>query len=218
MTAHVVWDWNGTLFSDADAVLAATNDTFAAFGIPALSAQEYRTLFVRPLTHFYAKVFGRALTTVEFGRLDALFHDHYLARSRESALDPDALPTLAEFAERGTTQSLLSLWTHRELTELVEKLSVKQYFCRVDGRRGHNMVGKAEPLARHLTALGLSCADVVLVGDSLDDAAAARSVGTRCVLFDGGSHEPADLVNTGYPVVASLRETVRLLSGNEVEA
>ena len=27
--AHIVWDWNGTLFDDIDAVVEATNASFA---------------------------------------------------------------------------------------------------------------------------------------------------------------------------------------------
>ena len=32
---HVVWDWNGTLFADNDAVLAAVNRVCADFGVKA---------------------------------------------------------------------------------------------------------------------------------------------------------------------------------------
>jgi phosphoglycolate phosphatase-like HAD superfamily hydrolase len=45
---------------------------------------------------------------------------------------------------------------------------------------------------------------VLLVGDSLDDLAAARAVGARCVLYDGGSHHRSALEATGVPVVDTL--------------
>jgi phosphoglycolate phosphatase-like HAD superfamily hydrolase len=45
---------------------------------------------------------------------------------------------------------------------------------------------------------------VVLVGDSLDDLAAARAVGAGCVLYDGGSHHRHALEATGSPVVDTL--------------
>ena len=31
--AHIVWDWNGTLFHDIDAVIEATNASFAEIGL-----------------------------------------------------------------------------------------------------------------------------------------------------------------------------------------
>ena len=31
---HIVWDWNGTLFDDRDAILDATNEIFRSYGLP----------------------------------------------------------------------------------------------------------------------------------------------------------------------------------------
>ena len=31
---HIVWDWNGTLFDDRDAILDATNEVFRSYGLP----------------------------------------------------------------------------------------------------------------------------------------------------------------------------------------
>jgi phosphoglycolate phosphatase-like HAD superfamily hydrolase len=49
---------------------------------------------------------------------------------------------------------------------------------------------------------------VVLIGDSLDDAAAADSVGGRAVLYSGGFTDPVRLRASGYPVVDTLVEAV----------
>lgn len=46
--------------------------------------------------------------------------------------------------------------------------------------------------------------DVLVVGDALDDAAAAADVGVPCVLFDRGSHPRAELEAAGVPVVSTL--------------
>src|SRR5581483_8166223 len=51
--AHLVWDWNGTLFHDMEAVLAATNASCAELGVPPLSLERYRELYCMPLTVFY---------------------------------------------------------------------------------------------------------------------------------------------------------------------
>ena len=71
-------------------------------------------------------------------------------------------------------------------------------FSRVDGLRTE--VGgdlKAGHLARHLAELGLAAASVVLIGDSLDDADAADSVGARCVLYTGGFTDPGGCAPQG---------------------
>jgi phosphoglycolate phosphatase-like HAD superfamily hydrolase len=57
-------------------------------------------------------------------------------------------------------------------------------------------------------------AQVVVIGDTPDDATAAQHVGARAILYDGGSHHRADLESTGAPVVSSLRAAVYLGLGN----
>jgi phosphoglycolate phosphatase-like HAD superfamily hydrolase len=59
-----------------------------------------------------------------------------------------------------------------------------------------------------LTALGLDGPDCVLIGDSIDDAEAAASVGARCVLYTGGFTDPARLRAFGVPVADSLAEAI----------
>ena len=55
--------------------------------------------------------------------------------------------------------------------------------------------------------LKLQPADVLLVGDSVDDvddADAAADAGVACVLYDSGYHDRSALDAVGVPVVGSL--------------
>jgi phosphoglycolate phosphatase-like HAD superfamily hydrolase len=88
---------------------------------------------------------------------------------------------------------------------------------RVDGNRGHSGETKSEHLADHVdalrAALGIDAMACVVIGDSLDDARAARAVGVPCVLYDGGSHHRRELDAAGVPVASSLLEAVELGGG-----
>jgi phosphoglycolate phosphatase-like HAD superfamily hydrolase len=75
-----VWDWNGTLFDDQVAVVAAVNDALAKLGLPAIDADGYRTHFTRPVERFYEQVAGRPISAEEWATLDAAYHDSYLGR------------------------------------------------------------------------------------------------------------------------------------------
>jgi phosphoglycolate phosphatase-like HAD superfamily hydrolase len=205
---HLVWDWNGTLFDDQVAVVAAVNDALARLGFPPIDADGYRTHFTRPVERFYEQVAGRAISAEEWVALDGAYHDSYLARLERLALAPDARAALAAAEAAGLTQSLLSMWRHQDLVALVERLGIDRFFVRVDGLRRPGGGGKAEHLVEHLAALGLPPRAVVLVGDSLDDLAAARAVGAGCVLYDGGSHHRHALEATGSPVVDTLTAAV----------
>ena len=212
MVRHLVWDWNGTLFDDLVAVVAATSDSFVALGHLPLTVEQYRAQFTRPIQEFYRKVLGRPLDPAEWRELDRVFHDRYRVHMLRCALAPDALTAIDRWARARRTQSLLSMWRHEELVALTERLGIRAAFARIDGLTGVSGGRKAECLVRHLAALDLDPAEVALVGDSIDDADAAAAVGARCVLYSGGNHTRADLEATGLPVADTLTEALALVT------
>jgi phosphoglycolate phosphatase-like HAD superfamily hydrolase len=205
---HLVWDWNGTLLDDFTLVVSSTNHAFASVGARSVEPDEHRTRFRRPVADFYAEILGRAVDHEEFGRLDRIFHDAYRSGLTTMALAGDAMTAIKSWPG---TQSLLSMWFHDELIPAVDTYGLAGVFSRVDGLRTE--VGgdlKAGHLASHLAALGVPGEQVVLIGDSLDDAAAAESVGGRAVLYSGGFTDPVRLRASGYPVADTLVEAVTL--------
>jgi phosphoglycolate phosphatase-like HAD superfamily hydrolase len=205
---HLVWDWNGTLFDDHDAVVAAVNDALAGLGIPAIDSDTYRTHFTRPVQRFYEQVVGRSIAAEEWHTLDDAYHHSYAAWVERLGLASDALAALEAAEAAGLSQSLLSMWRHQDLVPLVERLGIGHFFTRVDGLRVPGGAGKAEHLVEHLAALRLDASAAMLVGDALDDLEAARAVGARCVLYDGGSHHRHALDASGAPVVETLTAAV----------
>jgi phosphoglycolate phosphatase-like HAD superfamily hydrolase len=204
---HIVWDWNGTLFDDRDAILEATNDVFRSYGLPPMELDHYRSVYRRPIWASYERILGRALEDGEWERLDAAFHDSYHRLMERCRLAADARAAIDALADDGHTQSLLSMWRHDRLSVAVRELGLGLVFRRVDGLMPEEAGGeKAEFLVRHLAALGVKPADVVMVGDSVDDAAAARHVGARAVLYTGGLQSRADLDRFGVPVVERLSD------------
>lgn len=207
---HIVWDWNSTLFHDIDAVIAATNDSFAAYGLPPITLERYRDLYCVPVPKFYEKLTGRVPEPDEWAMLDATFQKSYAAHVISCRLTPGADVLLHGWREAGRTQSLLSLTAHEDLLPFIHKFGIGGHFLRVDGRVGPPGGGKAEHLDRHLRALAVDPTTVVVIGDAADDAHAAREVGASAVLYTGGSHARASLERVGVPVVDTLEEAVAL--------
>ncbi|MFB9839180.1 HAD family hydrolase [Actinoallomurus acaciae] len=207
---HIVWDWNGTLFDDRDAILDATNEVFAGYGLPPLGLDGYRAAYTRPIWTSYERILGRALEDGEWERIDAAFHDSYHRLMERCRLAADARRTIDVLADDGHTQSVLSMWHHDRLAVTVSRLGLELSFRRVDGLRPDEGGGeKARFMVRHLAALGVDAADVLMVGDSVDDAAAARHVGARAVLYTGGLQSRADLARFGVPVIERLADVAR---------
>ena len=211
---HVVWDWNGTLFDDRHLVVEGLNAVLDDAGLPRLDAATYQRLYTRPLQRFYERLFGRELSPQEWRRIDDVFHQAYRAALDQAGLAADAEPALDALDDAGATQSLLSMWRHEELVPLVSRLGIAERFARIDGLRGVGGGAKAPFMEAHLERLiadpGVEPDDVVVVGDALDDAAAADHVGVRAVLYDGGSHPRDHLEGTGVPVASTLTEALRL--------
>ncbi|MGW0737743.1 HAD family hydrolase [Streptomyces sp. NPDC002851] len=213
-TTHIVWDWNGTLFHDIDAVIGATNAAFAELGLEPITLEQYRELYCVPVPKFYERLIGRMPSETEWEVMDSTFHRHYSEHRLRCGLADGAEALLKEWQSAGHSQSILSLFGHDELVPLVRDFGIESRFIRVDGRTGPSGGGKAEHMARHVAELASAAAvhpaRAVVIGDAVDDALAAEHVGARAVLYTGGSHSRESLAAAGpeVPVVDSLAEAV----------
>ncbi|GII61434.1 phosphatase [Sphaerisporangium krabiense] len=210
---HIIWDWNGTLFHDIDAVVEATNEVFKPYGLAAFDADGFRAAYTRPIWVAYERILGRPLDDDEWVRLDAVFHDHYHRLMLSCALAEDALTALRSWTDAGRTQSLLSMWTHDRLVAKAAELGIAGYFDRIDGLNDGAPGGaKAEHMVAHIAALRVDPSQVLVIGDSIDDAHAAEHVGATAVLYTGGMTSRADLNASGFPVVESLTAALEFAS------
>lgn len=210
---HVVWDWNGTLLDDLHVVLAAVNEGVAQHRADPVSLEDYRDFYTRPVKRFYDSLFGYEVSDAVWREIDRRFHDAYREMIGGVGLADDATVALDLVASRRASQSLLSMYPHDELVPVVRSHGIAERFTRVDGLRGTAGDRKSSYLAAHLTALGIEAREAVVIGDTPDDAAAARSVGSACVLYDGGSHHRRELERTGAPVATSLVDAATVALG-----
>lgn len=220
---HVIWDWNGTLFDDFDAVLLAMNASCASVGGPEVTADLYRETFTRPIERTYERLLGRPLRAGEWQRLNERFHTSYNECFRSASLAPDAHEALEAVRAAGMTQSLLSMWEHDELIPVVKYYGVDHWFVRIDGQPRRGGGHKKEHLEAHVERLAedlalatagngdrpLDTRDLLLVGDSLDDAHAAQALGVPHVLLDSGPHHVSVLEASGAPLASSLLDALR---------
>jgi len=209
--AHIVWDWNGTLFHDNDAIIGATNAAFVELGLEPITLEQYRALYCVPVPKFYERLMGRLPTDAEWELMDGVFHRYYAEHRVRCGLTEGAAELLAGWRSAGHSQSLLSMYVHDELVPLVRGFGIEPHFVRVDGRIGPSGGSKAEHMVRHLAALaGVEPARTVVIGDAADDAVAALHAGAKAVLYTGGSHSRASLEGVGAPVVDTLAEAVEM--------
>jgi phosphoglycolate phosphatase-like HAD superfamily hydrolase len=207
---HIVWDWNGTLLDDLPVVILAANASMARFGVGPIDEDGYRDHFTRPVRAFYDSLFRRPVSDAEWEDLNDRFHDEYFALAHTAKLTPDTLDALSAVEDNGWEQSLLSMSPQGWLEQIVGAHGVARRFTLVDGLSGETGGLKAQHMESHLQTLGVDPVRTVVVGDTPDDAVAARHVGAHVVLYDGGSHHLPRLEVTGAPVAHSLVAAVEI--------
>lgn len=207
---HVVWDWNGTLVDDLPIVVESVNAALAAIGEAPIDENDYREHFTRPVDQFYVRLLARSISQEEWSTLDRVFHDRYGEALDRVPLTSDAMEAIDAVQTRGWTQSILSMWWEQDLVNCVERRGLAERMTLVQGNRNDAGGEKAAHLMRHLSELDIAAGSIVMIGDSLDDAAAAGIVGTACVLYDGGSHHRSHLDDVGVPVADTLSAAVRV--------
>jgi phosphoglycolate phosphatase-like HAD superfamily hydrolase len=209
---HVVWDWNGTLVDDLPVVVESVNAALAAIGEVPITEEDYRAHFARPVERFYEGLLDRTITPNEWDTLDRVFHEQYRSTLDQVPLARDALEAIELVASRGWSQSILSMWWEDELLAVVAQHGLLHRMDLIQGNVDDPGGQKANHLVQHLSILDVYPGSVVMIGDSLDDAAAAGAVGTACVLYDGGSHHLDVLEDVGVPVTDSLMKAVEIAS------
>jgi phosphoglycolate phosphatase-like HAD superfamily hydrolase len=217
MVRHIVWDWNGTLFDDQELVLAATNASLLQAGraLPITGAQ-YQDAYRRPMEEFYADFLGYRPTAEQWPAIDRAFEQSYEGGVHACGLNPDALEAMDAWSPR--SQSLLSMYGHDRLLEVTARFELHGRLARIDGRPPDPDFGpKAKYLVRHFEHLrvadpALTPDQLVMIGDCVDDADAARAIGASAVLYTGGSSSRAVLEKAGVPVVGRLSEAVELIA------
>ncbi|MGB7861645.1 MAG: HAD hydrolase-like protein [Acidimicrobiia bacterium] len=207
---HIVWDWNGTLLDDLPVVIEAANVSLGQYGEGPIDEDDYRNHFTRPIRAFYDSLFDRPVTDMEWHGLNDKFHDEYYSRVDHAHLTIDTIDALNRVEMEGWGQSLLSMSPQEWLLDVVGRKGVAQRFSLIDGLRGPTGGLKATHLAQHLETQDLDPAATVVVGDTPDDAVAARHVGAQPILYDGGSHHLPTLKGMGAPVAHTLVEAVAI--------
>ncbi|MDR5880952.1 HAD hydrolase-like protein [Caballeronia sp. LZ032] len=205
--AHIVWDWNGTLLNDVSIALEATNRALRHFKLGELSLEDYRALYCVPVHDFYSSILGREILDAELDAIGVIFNDYYRDAIHLAPLAHDAREVIAS----RTSQSICSLLKHPVLAGMIRRFEIDAYFCYVHGRDlPLTRNGKLDHLVAHIDLLkethGVEAGAIVVIGDSIDDALAARAAGVHAVLYSSGTHSHERLSQVGVPVAHSLMQ------------
>jgi phosphoglycolate phosphatase len=191
----VLVDLDGTLMDTAPDLAAAANRMRADFGLPPLPLDRVAAFVgkgAEVLVH-------RALTddldgkadAGDFARGRASFFAHYHAENGLQAVVFDGVPeALARLRGRGLKLACVTNKPKEFTVPLLQKMGLAASF---DAVVAGDEVREKKPhpalLQEACRRLNLAAAEVILIGDSINDAQAARAAGCGCLLVETGYNE-----------------------------
>ena len=216
----VAIDLDGTLLDTAADIAAAVNAMLADFGRPPLpesAVRRYVGKGARVLVH-------RALSGSLDGRIDeptadrglASFERHYARENGRSAtLFPQVVEGLAAMRAKGLRLACVTNKPQAFVDVLLARAGLAGYFELTIG--GDVLPrSKPDPMQLHHVCerFGMAPSQMVAIGDSLNDAQAARAAGMPVMIVPYGYNEgrPADSIDADAVVADLLDAAARIVA------
>ena len=202
---HIIWDWNGTLFNDAELCHNIINGLLKRNGIEEISFQRYKDIFDFPVKEYYKKA-GLDFNKTSFEILGKEFMDEYEERKFESAIFSDVKDILGSVQKIGLTQSLLSAYQHDSLIAIINHFGLKDYFTGLNGLGDIYAASKVDAGKKWIKESGYKKGEVVLIGDTIHDFEVAGEIGADCILVSNGHQSKERLLKCRVPVFDNLHQ------------
>ncbi len=218
---HIIWDWNGTLFNDAELCWEICRDLAANHHVPTFSFDDFREHFTIPVSDFWNALLGRDIPSDEFTILGAKFHEIYFERRKICRLHHGAESVIRALAKTGISHSILSSHPQFLLETGVSMCNVTEDFILFTGNPGEGGSSKIPLGHSHLTKLrdegridsGIRPDEMLLIGDTVHDFELAQALGVNAVLFTGGAQAESHLRKTEAPLISTLGELLEIVAG-----
>jgi phosphoglycolate phosphatase len=216
--AAVMIDLDGTLLDTVPDLAAAAERMLAALGLPVCTLEEIRSYIGKGIPNLVQRCLqasaGAARAEALRAEALALYEDFYFEESgRRSAVYPGVLDGLARFRAMRLRLACVTNKAARFTLPLLEQKGLAPYFELVVS--GDTLARKKpDPmqLAHVCAAFALAPEKVLLIGDSANDALAARAAGCPVLCVSYGYNEGGDVHDLDCDaIVGSLSEAANVL-------
>ena len=204
---HIIWDWNGTLFNDVELCVKLINSVLTKRNLPALSVEQYRSIFTFPVKDYYALA-GLDFAKYSFEELGKEWMDEYQVRRFEVGLHSNAEEALNKIYSNGIEQSILSAYKHDTLLELVTHFNLNRYFTHLTGLDHIYATSKLDLGRDLMKKLEHLNSNVLLMGDTIHDFEVAQAMNIGCILIAEGHQSKEKLLPCGVDVYDSLEQVI----------
>jgi phosphoglycolate phosphatase len=204
---HVIWDWNGTLFSDVELSVEIINDLLHQRGLPLLNQVSYCAQFTIPVQNYYAR-HGFDFAKEPFEVVGKLWMDQYELRKFECGLHEGIVGVLDRIHQLGIVQSILSAYPQHTLNQMVDHYDLRKYFTHVAGLDNIYAASKLHVGKALIQRLGAGKRQAVVIGDTAHDYEVACAMDADCILIANGHQSKARLQALGPPVLDDVQQLI----------
>lgn len=220
------FDLDGTLVDSIPGLHAGASKLARAHGLTELSIEELSSLVGRGVRHLAARMLEA--WKAKGCRVDGLNSDEladelveiWSAPECRSRLFPGVRESLASLKDHGVKCALVTNKDSGLTRELVDELGIAPLFSHVLSAGDVERLKPAPDLIElALQKCGCSSEEAVMVGDSANDALAARAAGVEVILVRGGYNEGTAIdawaEKNGFEMVvdSACEAVVEILSG-----
>jgi len=190
MIKLVVFDWNGVIIADAQANSETVSHILKRYGRKGIDLKTYREIFEIPAKNIYLKQgFSEKEIKQEGKRIQEMFHEHYEPKIAGVRTRAGARELLEWLSKRKIECIILSNHTVEGIQTQLERLQMGHYFSHVlanDRYVAMRQQNKSEKLAGFLVDNRFKKDEVIIIGDSPEEAEAGKQSGIHTVAITGG--------------------------------
>ena len=220
----IAFDLDGTLLDTIHDLAGAVNALLEELGLSALPKAEIRDMVGKGMANLVRRALARAtgvspaaIEDVEVASALAAYQRHYAARlGRETKAFPGLTETLTRLRSMGFPLAIVTNKATRFVRPHLERAGIAGYFAQVVG--GDDLPAKKPdpaPLLHVAAAFGIAPAQLLMVGDSGNDVAAARAAGCPVLVLPYGYSEGTPVQSLGadgiVPSLLGIPDRVRLI-------
>ena len=202
---HVIWDWNGTLFSDVEICCDIMNYLLTERGMGKISLEKYREIFTFPVKEYY-RIAGHDISDENWEIISHEFIHEYERRKNSCGLYDKAVDVLEHIKSKGISQSVLSAYSQHTLEEMINQYNLSKYFIRLVGLDNIYATSKLANGIKWMNELGLNNNKVLMIGDTEHDFEVANGIGADCLLISSGHQNKNKLLKQTSNVIDSISQ------------